>query len=72
MLKVLCILCHCGAQLILAYIWARLAILVAGKGRGDVFISLVSSLSFLYLILPYPSLLSLLSLFSISLGDNTK
>ena len=32
--KVLCILHHRGVQLILAYSWARPAILVAGKGRG--------------------------------------
>ena len=40
------------------------------------FISSVSLLSFIFLFLPYPSLwfplLSLLSLFSLSLGDNTK
>ena len=34
MAKVSCILRHWGVQLILAYSWARLAILVAGKGRG--------------------------------------
>ena len=32
--KVLCILHHWGVQLILAYSWARPAILVVGKGRG--------------------------------------
>ena len=73
--KVLCILHHRGVQLILAYSWARPAILVAGKGRGgDVFLSSVSSLSFLFLFLPCPSLLSLLlsllSLFSLSLTQN--
>ena len=57
--------------------WARPAILVAGKGRGGyVFISSVSLLSFLFLFLPFPSLssplLSLLSLFYLSLGDDTK
>ena len=35
--KVSCILCHRGIQLILAYSWARPAILVAGKGRGGFF-----------------------------------
>ena len=74
--KVSCILRHWGVQLILAYSWARPAILVAGKGRGNVFISSVSSLSFLFLFLPCPSLSSLLlslpSLFSLSLGDKTK
>ena len=48
-----------------------------GKGeRGNVFISSVSSLSFLFHFLPCPSLssplFSLLSLFSLSLGDDTK
>ena len=75
--KVLCILCHRGVQLILAYSWARPAILVADKGKGgDAFISSFSSLSFLFLFLPCPSLssllLSLLSLFSLSLWDDTK
>ena len=32
--KVSCILRYQGVQLILAYSWARPAILVAGKGRG--------------------------------------
>ena len=50
---------------------------VAGKGRGgNVFISSVSPLSFLILFFPCPSLssplLSLLFLFSLSLGDNPK
>ena len=36
--KVTCILCHQGVQLILAYSWARPAILVAGKGRGGMFL----------------------------------
>ena len=75
--KVSCILCHRGVQLILAYSWARPAILVVGKGRGgNVFISSVSSLSFLFLFLPCSSLsslrLSLLTLFSLSQGDDTK
>ena len=77
MAKVSCIVCHLGVQLILAYSWARPAILVAGKGTGwNVFISSVSSLSFLFFFLPFPShsspLLSHLSLFSLSLGDDTK
>ena len=37
--KVSCILRHRGIQLILAYSWARLAILVADKGKGGMFIS---------------------------------
>ena len=68
---------HPGVQLILAYSWARPAILVAGKGRGgNVFISSVSSLSFLVLFLPCPPLssplLSLLFPISLFLGDDTK
>ena len=74
--EVSCISRHRGVHLILAYSWARPAILVAGKGRGgNVFISSVSSLSLLFFI-PCPSLssllLSLLSLFSLSLEDDTK
>ena len=74
--KVSCILRHQGVQQILSCSWARPAIHVAGKGRGDCFISSVSSLSRLFLFLPCPSLSSpllfLLSLFSVSLGDDTK
>ena len=69
MAKVSCIFRHRGIQLILAYSWVRSAILVAGKGRrwGDVYISSVSSLSFLFLFLPYLSLSSpLLSLLPLS------
>ena len=36
-----CILRHRGVQLILAYNWARPAILVAGKGRGEMFLFLL-------------------------------
>ena len=36
-----CILCHWGVQLILAYSWARPAILVAGKGREVMFLFLL-------------------------------
>ena len=59
-----------GVQLILAYSWARPAIFVAGKGRGDfffLFLHFHSCSSFF----PVP-LSSLLSLFSLSLGDDTK
>ena len=55
--------------------WARPAILVAGKVEGGMFISSGSSLSFLFLFLHCPSfssLQSLISLFSLSLGDDTK
>ena len=41
--KVLCILRHRGVQLILAYSWANPAILVAGKGRGGMFLAHLSS-----------------------------
>ena len=33
-----CILSHQGVQLILAYSWARPAILVAGRERGGMFL----------------------------------
>ena len=36
--KVSWILCHLGAQLILAYSWARPAVLAAGMGRGRMFL----------------------------------
>ena len=44
MAKVSCILRHRDVQLILAYSRARPAILVAGKGRGDVFIYVIPPL----------------------------
>ena len=49
--KVSCILCHLGVQLILAYSSARLAILVAGRDRGQCSYFFYS-LSFLFLFLP--------------------
>ena len=69
---------HWGAQLILAYSWARPATLAAGRGRVGMFLFLLflHFHSFSSLFLPCPSLsfpqLSLLSLFSLSLGDDTK
>ena len=73
--KVSCILRHWGVQLIMAYSWARPAILVAGKGRGGMFLFLLF-LHFHSVSLLCPSLsslrLSLLSLFSLSLGEDTK
>ena len=77
-MKVSCSLLHRGVHLRLAYSWARPATLIVGKDRvgGDVFIYSVSLLSFLFLFLPCPSLSSplpsLLSHFSLSLGDDTK
>ena len=62
-----------GLQLILAYSWARPAILVAGKGRGGCFYFFCFFTFILVFFLPCPSLSSsLLSLFSFSLGDDTK
>ena len=70
------ILRHQGVQLILAYSFTRLAILVVGKDRGGMFLfflflhfHLFSFLSCSSLSSPLPSLLSL---FSLSLGDDTK
>ena len=75
--KVLCILCHWGVQLILAYSWPRSAILAAGKDRRGMFLFLLFfHFHSFFMFLPCPSLssslLSLLSLFSIPLGNNTK
>ena len=56
----------------LAYSWARPAILVVGKGRGGIFLFLVFISFYSYSsFFPVPLLLSLLSPFSLSLGDNT-
>ena len=73
--KVSCSLHHRGVQLILAYSWARPATLVAGKGRGGMFLFLLflhfhSCSPFFPVPLPSP-LLSILSLFSLFLGDDT-
>ena len=73
--KVSCTSRHRGVQLILAYSWARPAILVAGKGRRRCFYFLC-----FFTFTPVPhfsmsslsSLLLFLSLFSLSLGDDTK
>ena len=71
--KVLCILHHWGVQLILTCSWARPAILAAGKGRGWMFLFLLFLYCHSFSFLLYPSLSSpLLSLFSLSLGDDTK
>ena len=65
--NVSCILRHRGVQLILAYSRARPVILAAGKCRGGIRISYVSSLSVIFLLLPCPSLSShQLSLLSVS------
>ena len=76
MATVSCILRHLGVQLILAYSLARPAILAAGKGRGGMiyFSGFFTFIPVLFLRCPSLSspLLSLLSLFSLSLGDDTK
>ena len=56
----------------MAYSWARPAILAAGKGTGAMFICLLFLHCPSFSFLPYPSLSCLLSLFSLSLGDDTK
>ena len=74
MAKVSCILHHQGVQLILAYSWARPAVLAAGRGGMFNFCCVFTFIPFP--LSPCPSLLSpqlsLLSLFSLSLGDDTK
>ena len=45
--KVLCVLRHWGIQLILAYSWARPAVLVAGKGIGGMFLFLLGFFTFI-------------------------
>ena len=68
------ILHHRGAQLILAYSWERPAILVAGKGRGGMLLFLLTFIPVPLSSLPLSSslLLSLLSLFYLFMGDDTK
>ena len=60
-----------GVQLISAYNWARPAIQTAGRGKGGMLF-----ISCFFSFFPCPSLSSpllyLLSLFSLSLGDDTK
>ena len=60
-----CILRHWGVQLILAYSWARPAILAAGKGRGGMFLFLFLHFHTFLSFSPCPSLSS--TIFSISL-----
>ena len=69
--KMSCILRLWGIQMILAYSWARPAILVASKGRGGSFYFFCFFIFIHFPFSPVP-LLSLLSLFSLSLGDDTK
>ena len=78
LVKMSCILCHRGIQLMLAYSWASPTILAAckGKGRRGMFLFLLFLHFHSFSFLPWPSLssplLSLLYLFSLSLGDDTK
>ena len=62
--------------MILAYSWARPAILVVGKGRGGMFLFLLflhfHSCSSFFPVPLFHLLCSLFYLFSLSLGDDTK
>ena len=69
----LCILRHRASNWYWLTVGQGLLSLQQVMVEGDLFISSVSSLSFIFLFLPCPSLSSLLlSLFSLSLGDDTK
>ena len=74
--KVSCTLRHRDVHLILVYSWARPAMLAAGKGREGMFLFLLFLRFLSFSFLPCASLtsplLSLLSLFSLSLGDDIK
>ena len=74
--KVLCILHHWGVQLILAYSWARPAILVVGKGRGGMFLFLLflhfHSCSSFFPVSLFHLLYSLFYLFSPFLWETTQ
>ena len=74
--KVLCILHHRGVQLILAYNWARPAILVVGKGRGGMFLFLLFlhflSCSSFFPVPLFHLLYSLFYLFSSFLWETTQ
>ena len=74
--KVLCILHHRGVQLILAYSWARPAILVVGKGRGGMFLFLLflhfHSCSSFFPVPLFHLLYSLFYLFSPFLWETTQ
>ena len=74
--KVLCILHHRGVQLILAYSWARPAILGVGKGRGGMFLFLLflhfHSCSSFFPVPLFHLLYSLFYLFSPFLWETTQ
>ena len=71
-----CILRHRGVQLKLAYSWARPAILVAGKGRGGMFLFLLflhfHSCSYFFPNRPFHLLYYLFYLFSPFLWETTQ
>ena len=73
--NVSCILCHQGIQLLLVYSWARPAILAEGKGRRGMF-SFPLFLHFHSFPLSHLCLSfifsTISSIFSLSLGGNTK
>ena len=74
--KVLCILHHWSVQLILAYSWARPAILVVGKGIGGMFLFLLFlhflSCSSFFPVPLFHLLYSLFYLFSPFLWETTQ
>ena len=74
--KVLCILHHWGVQLILAYSWARPAVLVVGKDRGGMFLFLLflhfHSCSSFFPVPLFHLLYSLFYLFSPFLWETTQ
>ena len=74
--KVLGLLHHRGVQLILAYSWARPAILVVGKGRGGMFLFLLflhfHSCSSFFPVPLFHLLYSLFYLFSPFLWETTQ
>ena len=74
--KVLCILHHWCVQLIVAYSWARPAILVVGKGRGGMFLFLLflhfHSCSSFFPVPLFHLLYSLFYLFSPFLWEKTQ
>ena len=73
MAKVLCILHRWGVQLILAYSWARPAILIAGKGTGGMSLFLLFlHFHFCSSFFPVPLIYLLYYLFSPFLWEITK
>ena len=71
-MKMACILCHQGIQLILAYSWARPAILVEGKGRRGMFLFLLFLHFHYYSSFFFVPLFNLFYLFSPFLWETTQ